>query len=147
MDAKGENRTAVLKKEAHVRGLLRAAFLALFISACLGAILLLGAAALLSALPTATDRTEAVGCALGAATAFVGGILAGRLHKHASALSGVVFGLLYLVLMLTVSRFAGAGSSVLQRLFGYGLFLLLSLLGGALGGMRHSGKHRRRHRR
>lgn len=141
-----ENRTAVLGKNGEGRGLLRAATLALLIAIAVGALLLAGGAALIYALPALSAHASPLGTAIGALSALAGGVAAGRLHKHAGALAGVVFGVPYLAILLLLGRFVSTGIPLLGRVLGYGLLLLLSLLGGALGGMRLGGrKHRRRH--
>ena len=126
--------------------MLRAAVLAFFIAVTVGVILLLLGALVLSLLPASTVHSRPLGCALGALTALLGGIAAGRLHRHAGALSGALFFVLYLLLLLAVSRFVSIGTALTGRVLGYALFLVLSLLGGALGGMRLERRHRRRRR-
>lgn len=88
-----------------------------------------------------------VGCALGAVTALLGGFVTGKRQRHSGTLSGLLFGLIYTVILLFVGRFFGGEAPLIKRLLGYGIFLLLSVLGGALGtaeirGHRHG---RRRH--
>lgn len=141
-----ENRTAVLGKGEGGRSILRAVCLAWLIATVTGALLLSGGAALIYALPSTSVYTAPIGAAIGALTALVGGVAAGRLHKHAGALSGLLFGVLYFAVMLVLGRFVSTGYPLLGRVLGYGVLLLLSLLGGTLGGMRSGGRKRRRRR-
>ena len=141
-----EERRAILKKQGG-RSLLGSALLALLFSLFVGVGALFAAALALSFTTSGTAYTDTVGCVLGALTALLGGIFAGKRQKHTGALAGVLFGALYVLMLLLVARIFGGDASLPKRLIGYAIFLLLSALGGALGGMRmgkrHHGKRRR----
>ncbi len=117
------------------------AFLLMLLAA--GGVLLLGAL-VLTRLPDATPYIRTVGCALGGLIALIGGIVAGRRQKHASALAGLLYGVFYVLLLIFCGRFLHGDTPLWYQALGYAILLLLSVLGGALAKARRSGHRRRR---
>ncbi|MBE6656318.1 MAG: TIGR04086 family membrane protein [Ruminococcaceae bacterium] len=140
-----EERRAVLGGAG--KTLVGSAFFALLGALAFGGISLFGAALFFSYKPNATPYIGTVGCALGALAALFGGFGAGRRQKHAGALAGLLFGVLYLIVLLLLSRFGSMGTPLPKRLIGYAIFLLLSALGGALGSMRVGERHHKKRKR
>ena len=109
--------------------------------------LLLAATFVFSAKPELTGQIRTVGSLVGALSALLGGFVAGKKQKHAGALAGMLFGVMFVGLLLFIGNICGGGALLIKRAIRYGIFLLLSVLGGALGGMQVKGHHRKRRRR
>ena len=123
------------------------AAIALLFSLAIGTVLILLSAVTLFFVPRGAMYISTLGTVLGLLTALLGGILAGRLNRHAGALSGLLFGVFYLGVMLLLGRFFYTGAPFVKRLLGYILFPASALVGGALGGMRRTrARHKRRRR-
>lgn len=139
-------RLGVLGEKSRKR-IIKSVLTALFISLLLGGAGLIASALLLSLTVTGTTYISTVGCAVGACTSLIGGFIAGRRQKHTGALAGVLFGIVFVGVLLLLGRFFNAGTPLPKRLIGYTVFLLLSALGGALGTVRGSGRRHggRRH--
>ena len=120
---------------------------AFFIAAAFGALLVLLAALLLFYIPRGEAYIAITGTVIGLLLAFTGGFLAGKLGKSAGALAGLVFGVLYLCMMLLLGRFFYTGAPFFKRLLGFLLFPILAVLGGVIGGYRPKCSHRARRRR
>ena len=139
-------RRAVLGHHS-TRTLLGSALFSLALTLVFGGASLLLFAFLLSRTPSLGGYIGAFGCALGAFWAFLGGLLAGKRHRLSGALAGVLFGALYILLVLLAGHYVSSSAPILKRLLGCALFLLLAVLGGALGTL-HIGKaHKRKRRR
>ena len=141
-----EERKAVLGRRAG-RTLLGSALFALIGALLIGGVVLLSASFVFSRVPRLASYIGSVGAGLGALTAFFGGLMAGKRHKHAGALAGLLFGALFLLALLLLGRLYGGASSAVSRLIGYTVFLLLATLGGALGTVELKRGHKRRKRR
>ena len=146
MTAQKEERKATLGRQTE-RTIFGCALFALLITLIFGGAVLLISAFVISRSPALGAHIGSIGAAMGAVFALVGGMIAGKRHKHTGALAGLLFGALYLSVMLLLSRVAGGSASPLSRLIGYPVLLLLALLGGALGNLRVGGRHRRKRRR
>ena len=130
------------------RGPVRGALLAFFFSLLASAILLIISAIVLSYATGGIPYIGLIGGALGASLAFFGGLAASKLGGRSGTLAGVLFGGLFLLILLLIGYLFPTGAHPLKRVIGYAVFLLLSVLGGALGGMRPKTRHKplRRHR-
>ena len=120
---------------------------AFFIVTAFGALLVMLLATLLFYLPRGEAYVAIAGTVTGLLLPFLGGILAGRLGKNAGALAGLVFGILYLGVMLLIGNFFYTSAPFFKRLLGYLLFPALSVMGGAIGGYRPQKSHHSRRRR
>lgn len=146
MTAQKEERKATLGKRSG-RTLLGCALFALALTLLMGGVALFAAAFTVSRSPALGTHIGSVGAAMGALFALVGGIIAGKRHKHTGALAGLLFGALYLLTLLLLGRLSGGSASPVSRLMGYTVILLISLLGGALGSVRTGKGHKKRKRR
>lgn len=135
---------ARLGESAGHGGFFGGVFITFLLMVVLSVAVLLVGALVLARLPDATPYIRTVGCAMGGILALVGGIIAGKKQKHAGALAGLLYGALYVLMMLLCGRFLVGGTPLWWRISGYGIFLLLAVLGGALGGMRRTGHRKRR---
>lgn len=133
------------KQNGH--GVFVGASLAFLFTAVIAAILLLGTAFILSMLPNGAAYISTIGALLGLCLSFFGGIAAGKLDRRTGALSGLLFGFMYLVASLLLGGIFHSGAPFFKRLLGLLLFLLLSVLGGALGGYRPTSRIRKMRRR
>ena len=108
------------------------AFISLLFSLLIGGASLFVAAFIFSLRPEQSLYISTVGCVLGAVTACLGGFLAGKRQRHAGALVGVVFGIIFTALLALIGEACGGDGNGARRVIGYAVFLLLSVLGGAL---------------
>ena len=143
---KKEERRAVLGSKVG-GSLLGSALISLLLTLLVSAFTLFAAAIVFSFKPEGTSHIDTVGCILGALMALLGGLLAGKRQKHTGALSGVIFGLMFVAVLLLVGHMCGGGTPLWKRTVAYGIFLLLSALGGALGTVEVGKRHHKRKRR
>ena len=143
---KKEERRAVLGSGGG-KSLFGSALAAVLFTLPVSAFTLFAAALVFSFKPEGTSHIDTVGCILGALMALLGGLLAGKRQKHTGALSGVIFGLMFVAVLLLVGHMCGGGTPLWKRTVAYGIFLLLSALGGALGTVEVGKRHHKRKRR
>ena len=129
------------------KGVARGLLFSLLFSLTVGAVALLVTALVFHFAPISTSYIRRVGGTLGAITALLGGFIIGRRQRHTGALFGLLFGFFYTLILLLVGRSFGGESAPIKRMVGYGIFLLLSVIGGGLGTIEHKGRHHRRRRR
>lgn len=131
------------------RGLIKSTLLSFLFSIVFGICLLLTSSAVLLHYQSASAVFRSVGILLPSATAFAGGIVAGKVEKKQGALAGILHGVFFLLSLFLISRIFGNGElSLPLSLILYGVILLLSALGGMLGATKRSkGKKRRKKRR
>ena len=123
------------------------ALVAMLFTLIVSTLMLFGAALVFSFKPEGTSHIDTVGCILGALMALLGGLLAGKRQKHTGALSGVIFGFMFVAVLLLVGHMCGGGTPLWKRTVAYGIFLLLSALGGARGTVEVGKRHHKRKRR
>lgn len=101
-----------------------------------GAGLLLIASLAVYFLPDPDPAIQPVALILAPATAFIGGMISGRIHRSAPAVCGLTNGCLLLALMLLLSLFfrsMAVGYSVGVALLLHALIPVLSVMGALLG--------------
>ncbi len=129
-------------------GLLKSTLLSLLFSFVFALCSLLLASAILLHYKNPTSAFRAVGILLPSLTSFFGGIMAGKIEKKQGALAGILHGALILLALFLLSCILGQGElSPLHTAISYTILLLLSTLGGTLGGARHTKGKKRRHKR
>ncbi len=138
---------AFLGQEAGKRGFLGSVLLSFLLVLILGGGVLFVCALLLSFYLGGTAYIGVIGCSLSALLSLFGGFLSGKMQRHAGALSGFAFGILYLLLLLVIGSFFGTEPSLWKKIIGYTVFLLLAVLGGILGSMQIGKRHRHKRRR
>lgn len=123
------------------------ALVAMLFTLIVSTLMLFGAALVFSFKPEGTSHISTVGCIIGALMALLGGFVAGKRQKHTGALSGVIFGLMFVAVLLFLGHMCGGGTPLWMQTVAYGIFLLLSALGGALGTVEVGKRHHKRRRR
>lgn len=126
-------------------GFAQKAFRAFLWTLAFAAGLLLIASLAIYFLPDPDPAIQPVALLIAFLTAFVGGVIAGRIHRAAPALCGPVNGCFLLALMLLLSLFfrnMAFGYSIGIALLLHALILLLSLAGALFGVRKKSGSKR-----
>ena len=145
MKTKTRSQSAYIKEERG-RSFFGNAFSAFIYAALTGAVFLFLSALLLFFKPPLLPYANLIGCACGAVTALICGMISGARTRHAGALAGLLSGLLYLALLILIGNIFHTDIPLSKTMVGYAIFLLLSVLGGMLGALRLTRKHRPRHR-
>lgn len=129
--------TAHIGKRAG-RGFLGNLFLSFFFTLCVGAALVAGCAYFLSKNEDPARYTVLAGSGILFFTSLFAGLCFAKMQKRQGLLCGLTAGALFSAVLFLCSLFLGEGEPIPlgQSLFLHGVSLLLSILGGLLGGTR-----------
>lgn len=144
-EAKAAGKASLGGKKHH--GVVGGAITAFLVTLAISTLTILISAVILFFAPRGAAYISVTGMVISLFSALLGGIVAGRRSRHAGMIAGLLFGILYLCVMLLLGQFFYTNAPRLKRLLGFILFPALALVGGGLGGMRTVSHKHRKHRR